>query len=763
MDSNDIILRFLQKKAWRPPHPPSLQNVVGLGRGIAGAANDITNKVSPEDAAALGEGPQTGEWHPELGMAGLDAGLGAASYLGGRKPGVTGTNFEQLKNSWKATNPRNTLPNMAGALGSVAKAGVVGGSALAAAPELVSAWRDPENRGAHLGNAALYGGAGGAGYLAAKAGPALQPAITKGVRGVLGNTAARMVGKAVGSHILPGVASAMDINYGMNKFKEPGLLNKAQGAMSLVSAGANFLPPVGPLVSTGIDMANQGVDVWKNLNTQPSKFMEPPRQSTATQAPQAGGNLPKHNGLVPLDPKLMSINDRVGSWFGASPPMVKPEWQTQQLSAQGKPTGTKPSPSPQQKTSPIAPQIQEQPRAAIPFASNPQTQNTQMKTANTQFRQDLENPEAGLDADLYSAINPMISPEANSGADSSRINALKEQVRKGLVGMQYATGLKQNSGETFYDKHPVQAVTSDLAKNSLPIGAAVAGGGVLKNILNQWSNMDKTEPASMAREGNPGVDRTNSSTLLDPGKGRSRPDIARTFGDFEDNAEKRLGILDRLGKTPAKDKKSLLERFKKAKGTAAKQKILNEARNSTSSSALSSYADVYESLQKAQGKGGLKEYIGEGLHSLKGKGALGDFISEHLAPGKHQAIGDLFEKHNLTGANPHFDEELVKDIVKEYRRGGDFSLDKDPKGKAFVDTTLKDLQNMKHQGSWLRKNLSKHKLPLLAGGAIAAGGVGLQHLLKAIQNRSHSSDQIKDWKKTLLKSRGEFDRANQIQ
>jgi len=748
------LFRPLEKTAiGAPMHLPSLQHKLNLGRGIAGAANDITNKVSPEDAAALGEGPQTGEWHPELGMAGLNAGLGAASYLGGRKPGVTGTNFEQLKNSWKATNPRNTLPNMAGALGSVAKAGVVGGSALAAAPELVSAWRDPENRGAHLGNAALYSGAGGAGYLAAKAGPALQPAITKGVRGALGNTAARMVGKAVGSHILPGVASAMDINYGMNKFKEPGLLNKAQGAMSLVSAGANFLPPVGPLVSTGIDIANQGVDVWKNLNTQPSKFMEPPRQSTATQAPQAGGNLPKHNGLVPLDPKLMSINDRVGGWFGASPPMVKPEWQTQQLSAQGKPTGTKPSPAPTQNNT-------------IPAAAAAQPQNTQMKTANTQFSQALANPEAGKDSDLYAAIHPSISPEAHNKADVARIAALKEQVRKGLVGMQYATGLKQNTGETFYDEHPVQAVATDLAKHSLPIGAAVAGGGVLKNLYSQWSNMNKTEPASMAREGNPKADASNSSVLLEPQKGKMRPDVSRVFGDLQTDPEKRLAILDRLNKTEAGHPKSFLAQYRQAKALGNKdamQGVINTAKNSPAASSLASYADVHESLQRAHSKGGLKEYIGEGLHSLRGKGRIGDFISEHFAPSKDQAVADLFEKHNLTGANPHFDSELVKDVMHEYRRGGDFSLAKDPKGAAFVDTSLRRLQDKKHQESSILKNLVRHRTPLLAGAGIAAGGAGLYHLLKAIQNQSNSSGKIKDWKKTLLKSRGEFDRADKIQ
>lgn len=428
------------------------------------------------------------------------------------------------------------------------------------------------------------------------------------------------------------------------------------------------------------------------------------------------------------------------------------------------------------------------------------------------FRQDLEDPSAGTNSDLYNTIAPMISPDTEQGmpkADAARVEDLQKQVRKGLVSLEYATGLKHNTGETFYDKHPVQAVATDVSSNAAPIGLGVAGLGIGSNLLKQWKNMKMTEPDSMSRKENPFGDSSNPSRLLDPATGAPREDISRMFGDFENNPEKRLELIDRLNKqdkahpssytsrhenlksvrnkavgqyeahaqslmdqlaysSPGETKKieaqlrALKEQHSSVLGDLdkIKKKIFTEARSSGGASALPGYVDVHESLQRAKTKGGLKGYHGEGLHS--GKDGLIQGMLKHVAPGSHEAIGDLLEKRKITGAHPHFDESLVKDIVREYRGGGDFSS-LDPKGKAFVETTLKRLQDPKHQSSGIRKLFSRVKAPLAAGAATTAGLMGLHQLLKAIQNQTHSSDQIKDWKKTLLQSRGDFDAANQVQ
>lgn len=432
----------------------------------------------------------------------------------------------------------------------------------------------------------------------------------------------------------------------------------------------------------------------------------------------------------------------------------------------------------------------------------------QVKTALSQFRQDIENPEAGLDSDLYSAVAPMVSStntEELPGSDRSRINQLKEQMRKGIVGLEYLTGLKRNKGETFYDEHPVQAVATDVLGKSPLLGAGVAAGGIGLNYLRQKDNMDMAQPASMARAKNP-QDPKNPANLLDPEKGTLRADIARVFGD-EANPEARLTILDRLNKEdPTKgltaryrtlrdikqnmsdvhggELQALHNQLQSYQGVPGSEgeikriqaeinaiekthghnissvegeikKLLAESKTTRGASALPAYADLLETLQTAKQKGGLKPYLGENLRGKFGKGAIGKAIDKHILPGKDQAIGDVLESLKLTGANPHFDEMLIKDTLTELNGGN-------PPSEEFLNTTLKRIANKKHQASGLGKAFNRVKFPLAAGAGIAAGGAGLYGLIKAIQNQIYSGKKTDEWKRTLLKSRGDFDAANRI-
>jgi hypothetical protein len=435
----------------------------------------------------------------------------------------------------------------------------------------------------------------------------------------------------------------------------------------------------------------------------------------------------------------------------------------------------------------------------------------QKEAAASQFRQDIENPEAGLNSDLYSAVAPMVSsPDTENlqGIDRARIDRLKEQMRKGIVGLEYLTGLKRNKGETFYDEHPVQAVTTDLLGKAPLLGAGVAAGGIGLNYLRQKANMDMTQPASMARAKNP-QDPKNPKNLLDPEKGQLRADVARVFGDPSnpESAEARLAILDRLNKqdptTGLRKKYSVLKDIKdditssfnrdlavlnselgsytnipgsegdikriQAQMNALEkahannlsiaekdiQKLLSEAKATRGASALPAYADLLETLQSAKQEGDLKPYLGENLRGKFGKGTVGKAIDKHILPGKDQAIGDVLEKLKLTGANPHYDEMLVKDILTEINGGTAPS-------EEFLNTTLKTIANKKRQSSGLGKAFNRIKFPLAAGAGIAAGGAGLYGLVKAIQNQMYSDKQKDEWKRTLLKSRGDFDAANRI-
>jgi hypothetical protein len=425
------------------------------------------------------------------------------------------------------------------------------------------------------------------------------------------------------------------------------------------------------------------------------------------------------------------------------------------------------------------------------------------KIVLSSFKGDLENPEAGKASDLYKTIQPMISSKDDSGmssADKARTEALKEQVRKGLVGLEYATGMKKNTGETFYDKHPVQAVATDVLSKSpgLGLGAAALGLGV--NYRRQKKNFDMTEPSTMSRAGNPGVDVTNADELLNPSKGRTMlSDMEGTFGSFEKDPETRLALLDQLAKNdPAtgfkaehaalKSKisnaeiahntnikgilgqlqqnqhdpnvsKSLTAQANLAKSVHEEElaglnkqleDLFTRAKGSDAHRALGNYANFDYALSQAKNKGGFNKSIGEGS-----KGLL-----KHIAPGEGQSIIDLAEKgphYNLHKGNPHYNEELVKKIVSKFYDGHPEEF------KAFTRDSLPRLADEKLQASGLRKGLTHMKAPLAIGAGIGLGGTALYHLIKAIQNRTHSTDKMREWKKTLLKSRGDFEGADKIQ
>jgi hypothetical protein len=342
------------------------------------------------------------------------------------------------------------------------------------------------------------------------------------------------------------------------------------------------------------------------------------------------------------------------------------------------------------------------------------------------------------------------STEAAGDADAQNKD-LEEQFRKGVVGLDYLTGAKKNTGETFYDAHPVQAVTTDLLKNSPAIGATLGLAALATNLRRQAKNFHETEPASMSRMGNPGVDATHPGEMLNPTKGKPmRSDMAALFGDPSIDPKKRLEHLDRLGKT------DFAKRYTEGMPKEELKKLLGEAHMSPGGAALERYADLQHTLESRRTKGKLRPYLGEKLRNLLGKDSkVQKWLNKHVLPGEGQALADLLEHRGMTGASDSYSPELVKGMGERYF--GD-------KGKFedFVKNTLPRISDPKHQSSNIRKILRQAKLPLGIAAATTAGGVGLYHLLKAIQNNVYSDEQTKDWKKTLLQSKGEFDKAERV-
>lgn len=439
-----------------------------------------------------------------------------------------------------------------------------------------------------------------------------------------------------------------------------------------------------------------------------------------------------------------------------------------------------------------------------------------MKPEKTQFRQALADRKSGVNSDLYKAIKPLISADTDAqatGADAENLKGLNEDVRKGLVGLEYLTGLKQNTGETFYDEHPVQAVATDALKHSGGIGAGVAGLGIASNLLTQHGNMKKTEPASMSREKNPTGDRKHPLESLKSKKDKPvSPDLAKLFGDIDTDPETRLKLIDRLQKNNPTDPNSFYSRYQAASNTpvsdyeqalrdidaeaktihadpkqqqahasqlkerrstaealhkaelakrdAAIKKVIDEAHSSEGFQGLGKHVDFHHSLQDAQQKGGFGKYFGEGLNTAGTEGGkFQEFMRKYVAPSQDQGAMDLLEKRHMTGAHPHMDSELTKNILAH-----NLGIDPNsPRMRAIMETGYERAKDVQHQSSGLRRALVRHRAPLLAGAGIAAGGAGLYKLIKAIQDQAYSDDQIKDWKKTLLKSRGDFEGADQIQ
>jgi hypothetical protein len=383
------------------------------------------------------------------------------------------------------------------------------------------------------------------------------------------------------------------------------------------------------------------------------------------------------------------------------------------------------------------------------------------KYAASNFSRDLEDPRAGLDSDLYQAISPIIGrsdAENLSPEEAVKDRLLREQVRKGLVGLEYMTGLKKNTGNTYYDEHPVAAVGTDILGNSGKLGLGAGALGAASNLRNKYRNLKMTRPSEDARKGNYGVDPAHPRNLLNPKEGPVRADISRVFGDFTTDPETRLALIDELNASGGKasDYASKYQELV-ARGEDPK-KLFAEANRTNGAAMLEDYANFHESTQRAKASGGLKKYWGEDMHTAPGagtasEGVLHKFTRENLAPSHMQGFTDLAEASNFTKANPHYNRNILKRIAEEYSPGAG--------AKAFAETGLRDLENIPFQNAGLSRLLKRTKLPLAAGAAAAAGGTGLYALVKALQNQTHSKQKMDEWRKTLLQARGDFDRASQ--
>jgi hypothetical protein len=437
------------------------------------------------------------------------------------------------------------------------------------------------------------------------------------------------------------------------------------------------------------------------------------------------------------------------------------------------------------------------------------------------FQKDLIDPRSGDRSELYRAVKPLTEAPASSVPrsqyDEQRLAKLREDIRKGAVGLEYLTGLKNNEVETFYDAHPVQALTSNVLGNSDKLGLTAALGIPAGNLYNQWKNLKETEHAYHARRSDP---QQHAEKRLYPTPGKDgKPskiddDIARVFGTGQyevggdnDALLRRMEVLDaanganathsykrqikayledinKINKTlmamegKGASKAEMQSFYASSGGDAAHGKLKQELEKIRATSAnrnLRSYVDLHKDLSAMKEKGyTLKGDMLGGLGDLAhGSDAVDKFktrlnaasprlggLLDSAIPSSNQGLEDLIRKRILDMNPDSYNEDLIKKILTD-THNIDFAGGS-PEAKLMERNMFSSLSN-RTTGNTLNRLIRRVAPSAAVGAGVAGAGLGLNALLKMLQSKVYGDDKIKDWKRNSLKARGEFERAEAIQ
>jgi len=420
-----------------------------------------------------------------------------------------------------------------------------------------------------------------------------------------------------------------------------------------------------------------------------------------------------------------------------------------------------------------------------------------MPTNLTNFQKDLANPESGAGSELYRAVQPFTDVESygepSTPHEAQKLNKLKQDVRRGVVGLEYLTGLKNNEVETFYDAHPVQALTSDALGSSGKLGLTAALGIPAGNIFRQYKNLKETENAYHSRRDDPlqkAEARLYPTPKKDGSPGIIDEDIMRLFGSSElrgNNHEsllRRLKVLDQVsgaqtGHSHSKHIAKYLKAIKSAKGAESREAALrsfyaelDKLRGTQASKNLRAYVDLHKDLSslKEKGyslKGDILGGLGDSIHE-----AVGDFknnvtskskrlgaLIDSAIPSSNQGLEDLIRKRILD-VNPNsYNEELVKQILAD-THNIDF-IGNSPEAKKMESNLFSSLRN-EHTGKPLNRLIRRLGPSVALGAGVAGAGMGIHKLLSLLQSKAYGDEKIKEWKKNSLKAKGEFEKAERI-
>ena len=425
----------------------------------------------------------------------------------------------------------------------------------------------------------------------------------------------------------------------------------------------------------------------------------------------------------------------------------------------------------------------------------------------TSFQKDLIQPDAGVNSELYRAIAPLIDldrlPAPENDFDRERLTKLKTDLRQGTLGLEYLTGLKKNKVETFFDAHPVQATASNLLGSAGTLGLGVGVGGGLSNALRQWKNFNKTENAFHARRADP---RQEAGSRLHgvSADGKARPldeDILRMFGSGHPEVEiaaggkgapgvkaknilnadeltRRMQSLDEVAGAHAKPvgfqqelSKALKIKEPMKRLTAVKQ-LMDSTRGEKAYGALKGYTDLHTDLTRLRDggqnlKGGFAASLGDKVIANDSvEGLMSKLPSKLQAslramiPHSGQGVEDLIRKR-ISKAHPgHYSEDMLKRIVEDVY-GVNHANPTTTQDKVFNRAVFSPMGGLKNSQGYNRA-LRMFGGPALMGAGIAGAGLGLNSLLKMLQTKAYGNEQVNEWKRNVLKSKGEFEEAKRI-
>jgi len=128
---------------------------------------------------------------------------------------------------------------------------------------------------------------------------------------------------------------------------------------------------------------------------------------------------------------------------------------------------------------------------------------------------------------------------SNIDQSDPSIAELKGNIDQGATGLEYLLGTKRKKENTFYDEHPVQAVTRDVLNHSLPLAALGAIGTAGASAYN--NKRHRNSDISIINQVPP--PEKNWATELEGG---SHPEFVKSFGRIGDNIEETKRRLDYL-------------------------------------------------------------------------------------------------------------------------------------------------------------------------------------------------------------------------